>query len=686
MPPRLLLLILMLVVAASAATARAQELPASASPTDLPVASTSDDDRYSITVAGQRQRPLAASQKTIPGADIAAGPVAVPYDFLHLVPNLVVGLHEGGGKAPQYMLRGFDADHGADLAMFVDGIPINEVSHVHGIGYLDLHFLIPELIESVDARKGAYAAEDGSSATAGSIRMTLRSTAPKSEVSGSFGSYNTRRGLAIFTTPLAGGSIVAAFEAQGTDGFTVAGQSHRVNAQTKLALPLGRNTLEVLAMYYAGSWYAPGLLPERAVLDGEIPVFGAFNPTDGGSSSRLLTAATLTTPLANGSWRNQLYVQHKSLELFHDFTGFTDDPLNGDQIAQIESRTTLGGESAVKWTSQLPGEMTLRSRIGVQVRNDAISPELWHTTARQLREQVYGLAMTQTSGGLYGDEELQLTAKLSLRAGLRLDETLFVVHDLHAVTGQPDASGQRLALVPSPKASLLYKFTDDVQLFFDYGNGFRLPHARAAVAPGFTGIAASKGAEVGLRTFWLARKLELTGVAWWMDTDHDVAFDADAGANIEIGPARRYGGEVAVRVKPLIWLHADVDASYTWAHARDTGLPLARAPQLLLSGNAIAQHPSGIFTTARVRYVGAYPLDDVGGHLSQPYAVTDAVVGWQNERWGTTLQVANLFDVAWRDSEYFYTSRLKNEPLAVDDVHFRPGEPRTVMMTVKLRF
>ncbi len=686
MLPRLPLLILLLVVAASTATARAQDIPDSASPTDLPVASTNDDDRYSITVAGERPRALAASQKTISGADIAAGPVATPYDFLHLVPNLVVGLHEGGGKAPQYMLRGFDADHGADLAMFVDGIPINEVSHVHGIGYLDLHFLIPELIESVDARKGAYAAEDGSFATAGSIRMTLRSTAPKSEVSGSFGSYNTRRGLAIFTTPLAGGSIVAAFEAQGTDGFTVAGQSHRVNAQSKLTLPLGHNTLEVLAMYYAGSWYAPGLLPERAVLDGSIPTFGAFDPTDGGSSSRLLTAATLTTPLANGSWRNQLYVQRKALELFHDFTGYMDDPIHGDQIAQIEERTTLGGESVAKWLNNLSGEMALRSRVGVQVRMDAITPELWHTTDRVLRERVYGMAMTQTTGGVYAEEELQVTPKLSLRAGLRLDETLFVVRDLHPTSPQTDASGQRQALVPSPKAGALYKFTDDVQLFLDYGNGFRLPHARAAVAPGFTGIAASKGAEAGLRTYWLARKLELTGVAWWIDTDHDVAFDADVGANIEIGPARRYGGELSLRAKPLSWLHADLDASYTWAHARDTGLPLARAPRLLLSGNAIVQHPMGVFATARVRYVGAYPLDDVGGHLSQPYAVTDAVLGWQNERIGVTLQVANLFDVAWRDSEYFYASRLKNEPVAVDDVHFRPGEPRTVMMTVKLRF
>ena len=656
-------------------------------PLPAPITATQPDP-YAMSVQGQRPRPLAASQHMLTGEDILAAPRGVPYDVLRLVPNLVVGLHEGGGKAPQYLLRGFDADHGSDLAVYVDGIPINEVSHVHGLGYLDLHFLIPELIDKVDARKGPYAAEDGSSATAGAMRLTLRSSQDSSEVGGSIGSFGTRRALAIGSGAVAGGSGIAAFESQGSDGFTVAGQSRRVNAQTKLALPVGRALVEILGLFYAGTWDAPGLLPQRAVISGQIPRFGAFNPTDGGTSQRALLSATVTLPLdGGGSWRTQLYVQHKNLTLFHDFTGFAEDPIHGDQIAQIEARTTWGGESVLRTVRRLWG-LELRSQLGVQMRADSIAPELWHTVAREKREQVYGLDIAQTTGSVFLEEDLSVTPRLGLRAGVRVDDTAFQVQDLHedlAHLGNR-TSGERQAFVPSPKFGAIYKFTPDIQLYLDYGNGFRLPHARAAVAPGFAGIAKALGAEAGLRTLWLDRKLQVTGVGWWMDTDRDVAFNADSGDNEEIGPARRYGGELDLRIAPWPWLHADLDAGYTWAHARATGLVLARAPRLLLSGNVTANHASGVFGSVRMRHVGAYALDDGGAHQAQPYTITDVLFGWQGRWLQIAVQAQNLFDAQWRDSEYVYASRLQGEAAPVSDVHFRPGEPRSVMATGKVLF
>ena len=60
--------------------------------------------------------------------------------------------HAGGGKANQYFLRGFDADHGTDVAFFVDGVPVNMPSHGHGQGFADFHFLIPELVTTATVK------------------------------------------------------------------------------------------------------------------------------------------------------------------------------------------------------------------------------------------------------------------------------------------------------------------------------------------------------------------------------------------------------------------------------------------------------------------------------------------------------------------------------------------------------
>src|SRR5207237_643362 len=94
-----------------------------------------------------------------------------PSDVLRQIPGLVVSQHAGGGKSDQYFIRGFDADHGTDIAIFADGVPVNLVSHGHGQGYADTHWLIPETIESVDMHKGPYAARYGDFATAGALEL-----------------------------------------------------------------------------------------------------------------------------------------------------------------------------------------------------------------------------------------------------------------------------------------------------------------------------------------------------------------------------------------------------------------------------------------------------------------------------------------------------------------------------------
>lgn len=645
-------------------------------------------DPYTMTVRGSRPGvPLAASASSLSGDDVTTRARTTTYDFLHLVPNLVVGLHEGGGKAPQFLLRGFDADHGSDLALYVDGIPVNEVSHVHGLGYLDLHFLIPELIERIDVRKGPYQAEDGSFATAGSLRLTLRSSLPASEVGWSVGSFGTQRGLGILTTRLGPATGVTAFETQHTDGFTAAGQSTRYNAQSRFSMPMGDGRLDLLVVAYAGDWQAPGLVPQREVLNGHLDRLGAFDPHDGGTSQRTILGLTWTQPVAQDVLTAQVYAQHRQLALYHDFTGYLVDPVHGDQVAQLETRTTLGGEVGYR-TSRAVRGWQLRGRSGLQWRSDAIEPELWQTEARQKRALTYRRSLAETTVSPYTQQELVISPRWSLHAGLRCDATVWDVQDPQAIVAPsgPRTSGSASASVWSPKASVVFQATPTVHLFANAGRGLRITDARAAILPTFTGLATATGAEVGARTWWLDRRVQVAGIVWGMRTTRDVVFLADDGTNEEVGPARRYGGELEARVQVKPWLIADLDTSYTFAHDESSGQVLARAPRWLAAGGLTARHgQTGLFGSVRARHVGRFALDDGGAHLSQAYTVVDGVLGWQGRWLGLTVQAQNLLDTAWRDSEYYYVNAVQGQA-PVGDVQFRPGEPRFVMAVAKVLF
>src|SRR5450432_1566941 len=119
---------------------------------------------------------LNASVGDIGQAQIASQPLLRPAAILENVPGLIVTQHSGEGKANQYFLRGFNLDHGTDLAITVDDMPINMRTHAHGQGYADLNFLMPEAINALDIRKGPFFADVGDFGNAGSLSISLKDT------------------------------------------------------------------------------------------------------------------------------------------------------------------------------------------------------------------------------------------------------------------------------------------------------------------------------------------------------------------------------------------------------------------------------------------------------------------------------------------------------------------------------
>ena len=153
-----------------------------------------------IYVWGQ-QPASAATEKTIRQKDFELQPTTTPADILRLVPGLFIAQHQGGGKAEQYFLRGFDADHGTDVAIFVDGIPVNMPSHAHGQGYADLHWLIPEVVDHVEVYKGPYFVQFGDFDTAGAVNIITKRRAPDTTFSIMGGSYSIQRYLSVLSPP-----------------------------------------------------------------------------------------------------------------------------------------------------------------------------------------------------------------------------------------------------------------------------------------------------------------------------------------------------------------------------------------------------------------------------------------------------------------------------------------------------
>ena len=293
--------------------------------------------------------------------DLNLQPVRSAQDILRTVPGLFIGQHQGGGKAEQIFLRGFDIDHGTDINISVDGMPVNMVSHAHGQGYADLHFLIPELTGNVDYGKGPYYSNRGNLGTAGYVSLSTLNTLDKSTVKIETGQFNTMRALAMIDLlslkqKEKGTSAYVAGEFLYSDGpFDLPQHFNRFNLFGKFNTRVGRKSnLSLIASTLSSGWDASGQVPERAIDNGSIGRFGYIDSLEGGSTSRTNASAKLITYYRNNSnWENQLYYSRYNFNLHSNFTFFLNDPVNGDQIRQREERNIWGYQSRFSHSSQI---------------------------------------------------------------------------------------------------------------------------------------------------------------------------------------------------------------------------------------------------------------------------------------------------------------------------------------------
>lgn len=681
------------------------------------------------TVEGERPM-TAATARVVRDRDLAVRPRWTPEDILLVVPGLVLAQHQGGGKADQIFLRGFDADHGTDVAISVDGVPVNQVSHAHGQGYADLHFLIPEVVERVDITKGPYFAELGDFDTAGAINLVTRKKLEASQATAAAGSFGTYR---VLGTASPDGSALHpwfAAELYGTQGpFLHHERLERANLLGKVTVDLDpSSSVILLASAYASSWTGSGQIPARLVDAGFLDRFGAIDPTEGGSTNREQLALSFQTrPDRTSSFTASLSVVHSGLTLFNDFSFQARDPDRGDEIEQGDDRVVLYGHFKYERqdrSASVPGLFV--TSMGAQVRHDSIRNSL-HAVEQRRRLDTCETGpgpcidthVRQTSMGVYFQEDYRPLRWLRLVAGIRAD-----LFEFDAQLQELPPTVQRSIL--SPKFTAVVSPAVWIDVFANFGSGFHSNDARSAVSTGGGGaLPRAIGYELGARAKLLQDRLELAGALWGLDLQSELVWVGDDGVFEPSRATRRIGIDVEARFQIVPWLLADLDATFARPFYRSddgNGTAVALAPRRTISAGLTARHSSGLFASLRLRHVGPRPATtltesdaprctpDIDAGAGEPrcslvaegYTVLDATAGFSTRRFAVQLLIENLGNAAYREAQFGSVSRViappdgnsvsragaawVPEPHPILDVHYTPGKPIGALASATLFF
>ncbi|GAL81748.1 outer membrane receptor protein [Algibacter lectus] len=628
---------------------------------------------------------------TISRLDLSIDPVNSSQEVLRKVPGLIIGQHAGGGKAEQLFLRGFDIDHGTDVAISVDGMPVNMVSHAHGQGYSDLHFLIAETVNKIDFGKGSYYANKGDFNTAGYVDFSTKDYIKDSQVSLSIGQFNSLRTLGMFD--LLGDSknenAYMAIEYLENDGpFESPQNFNRLNLFGKYTVISPQNNkLSLTLSHFKSRWDASGQIPQREVDNGNISRFGAIDDTEGGNTQRTNLNIEYSKYINDDTrLKTNMFYTHSVFELYSNFTFFLEDPVNGDQIKQTENRDIFGFNSRLIHDTYL-GETPVVLSAGVSLRNDvANDTELSKTLNRSTTlEQVQLGDINQTNASMFVNAEFEF-GKLVVAPALRLEHFKFMYND-KLQTNYTALDETKTALLP--KLNFFYNAKDNLQLYLKSGIGFHSNDTRVVVTNASENVL-PKAYGVDFGNIWKPTpKLVVNSALWYLFLEQEFVYVGDAGIVEPSGRTRRYGADLGVRYQLNNWLFLNTDATLTKARGIDEAsgedyIPLA--PDFTLTGGLAVNDLKGFSGGLNFRYIDDRPANEDNSIIAEGYFVSDFNVNYTINNLTFGFAIENLFDTEWNETQFATTSRLQNETAPVEEIHFTPGTPFSSKFTVSYRF
>jgi outer membrane receptor protein involved in Fe transport len=691
----------------------------------------------------EADRPLsAASSLNIRAQDYAMRPHATIQEVLNNVPGLVVTQHQGGGKATQYLIRGFDSDHGTDIAVSVDGLPVNMVSHGHGQGYADLNFVIPETVERISLFKGPYFVEFGDFATAGALQFNLVDEFEENFFHTEFGSFDTLRLVGGVSPRLGEVRTAIAAQAYLSNGPFIDPQDFsRFNAFARFSLdPTPDSTVRVWGSAMVSEWGASGQVPLRQVLEGDLSPFGSLDNSEGGKTDREdLVLEYEFRPSAEDTVRAMAYATHYALNLYSNFTFFQEtglrfarlpdgsvvdtgddavlpgaDYIPGDGIRQTDDRMMYGVQLDYTRDWEALG-VPMQTRIGLQNRNDNIGVTLSRQVRRAVFHDINDARIYENSLGLFLGQQVFPADWIRLEVGLRGNLFFFdVANRLRPQGTDPNYTSISIAgksndSIVSPKANLVLTPVEDTDVYFNFGTGFHSNDARSTAAntinsadpetfvpsqeDGFSPLTRAIGYELGSRTRQFGR-LDLAAALWLLDLDNELVFCGDCGTLDPVGGiTRRWGIDFEARYRITDWLFADYDLTWDDPRVLATGEAVPLAPTLMMNGGITVEPFEGFQAALRVRYLDDYPANEDRTLTTRGYALLDLMARYRWRNLEVGLAFLNLTDASWREAQFGYPSCVRGEVGAspaclakpgpepgegVDDINFTPGNPFAV--------
>jgi hypothetical protein len=636
-----------------------------------------------------------ASQGAVSAAQIAARPVLRAGEVLETVPGMVVSQHSGEGKANQYYLRGFNLDHGTDFSTTVAGVPANMPTGAHAHGYADTSFLIPELVSGIQFKKGPYFADEGdfSAAGAANVNYVNHLHAPQIQLSAGDGAWARVFGAA--SLPVGNGHLLSAIEINHHDGPWERPDDYRkVNTVLRYSRGDNRNGVSLTGMEYWADWDSTDQVPQRAIVSGVIPRFGSLDTTDGGRANRQSVAVELQRSSGPSAIRASAFLLRNSLNLFSNFTYYLDDPENGDQFEQAERRVAAGGRVTYRRMGRFLDRHT-ESAAGVQIRRDWLHPVgLYHTAARQRLLTTREDRVGQTMLGVYAQTDVQWARAFRTTLGLRGDAYRFSVDASESLN-----SGQGADTLISPKLTTVFGPWASTELYVNAGTGFHSNDARGATirvhpatgepVPRVTPLVPARGAEIGVRTVRV-RGLQSTVAVWWLGLDSELLFVGDAGTSEAGRPSKRTGIEWSNYARINAWLTVDADVAFSKARFTDDAGAGSHIPGALdrVIAAGLTVEPRSLFGSLRLRHFGPRRLNESGSVTSRSTTLWNGEMGYRvSSRTRVVLELFNIFDAKVSDIDYYYTSRLRDEPAdGIEDVHTHPASPRAIRAGIHVSF
>jgi hypothetical protein len=692
-----------------------------------------DDTVVEVTVRGKRPRPpRATSDFVLDRTVLAAAPHRSAGDLLASAPGVFVSRPEGDAVAHQIFLRGFDAEHGQDMELTVGGVPVNQPSHIHGQGYADLNFVIPEVVRSLRVTEGVYDPRQGDFAVAGSVEFDLGLAERGSQLRSSLGSFGTFRQLGLVAPPGEREETFGAAVFNRTHGFgeNRGAQSASAIGQYAFSLPGGLQGLAHVAA--AGSrGNMAGVLRRDDVDAGRVGYYDSYpDPAANAQSalgSRVQAALTLDRlDSAGGRTTLLAYVVSTGFRLRENFTGYLERSRErldwigrGDLIEQSNQALTLGARLQHRTRRYQPARFASATlELGLSFRSDDIdqTQNLIKPPQNETWDHRVDATIRGQDVGAYLDADLRLGSRLNLRGGVRADALVYDIDDrlgnfAPLFQRQTHFLGFRrtaLGVAAGPRATAEVRATSWLTAMAAYGEGYRSPQARQLEEGENAPYTKVRSAEAGVRLRLADERLTFTGAGYYTALSQDLAFDPQEGALEKIGPTTRRGLVAHLLGHPWSFLTTSLSVTTVGATLDAPPPPTPDNPTPpYRSGERLPYVPpvvvrGDVALTGTLRTRWSQPIAGKLGlgfnYLSRrplPYGQFGNDVGLldgsASVRWRALelgIEVWNLLDLRYAQNEYAFVSNWGRTdlPSLIPARHLVAGAPRSFLGSLAVRF